>query len=184
VPLGQLQVVVGTDDVFKSRSAVISFSGNWLITNFDDLLSLLRYFGEDHRIAQMREASPEHRVELWREFFRTTDPNAITPENEALDHYFGRLAAANALFDNEGLPGWRTDRGEVYVTLGPPDELYDGSATVAQEGRYIRWAYYDLRAALIFHDATGFGRFRLTPESRSEFERVRGRVVRPAPNEE
>lgn len=180
VPLGELQVVVGPDTDYKSRSAVISFSGNWLITNFDDLLSLLRYFGEDHRVAQMRDASPEYRVELWREFFRTTDPNRLTPENEALDAYFGRLAAANALFRDEGIPGWRTDRGEVYVTLGPPDEVYDASPV--QQGRFVRWAYYDLRAALIFHDPTGFGRYRLTPESRSEFERVRGRVVMQAPN--
>lgn len=180
VPLGELQVVVGPDTDYKSRSAVISFSGNWLITNFDDLLSLLRYFGEDHRVAQMRDASPEYRVELWREFFRTTDPNRLTLENEALDAYFGRLAAANALFRDEGIPGWRTDRGEVYVTLGPPDEVYDASPV--QQGRFVRWAYYDLRAALIFHDPTGFGRYRLTPESRSEFERVRGRVVTQAPN--
>lgn len=180
VPLGQLQVIVGEDTEYKSGSAVISFSGNWLITNFDDLLSLLRYFGEDNRIAQMRDASPEHRVDLWRDFFRTTDPNTMTPENEALDNYFGRLAGANALFRDEGIPGWRTDRGEVYVSLGPPDEVYDASPV--QQGRYIRWAYYDLRAALIFQDVTGFGRYRLTPESRSEFERVRGRVVRAAPN--
>ncbi len=180
VPLGELQVVVGPDGAYKSRSAVISFSGNWLITNFDDLLSLLRYFGEDNRINQMREASPERRVELWREFFFTTDPNRMTPENEALDNYFGRLAAANALFRDEGIPGWRTDRGEVYVSLGVPDEVFDASPV--QQGRFIRWAYYDLRAALIFHDPTGFGRYRLTPESRSEFERVRGRVIRAAPN--
>lgn len=179
VPLGQLQVVVGEPTDYKERSAVISFSGNWLITNFDDLLSLLRYFGEDNRISQMRDASPEHRVDLWRDFFRTTDPNTMTPENEALDAYFGRLAGANVLFRDEGIPGWRTDRGEVYVSLGPPDEVYDASPV--QQGRYIRWAYYDLRAALIFQDVTGFGRYRLTPESRSEFERVRGRVVRQAP---
>ncbi len=175
-PLGQVQVVVGDDTHHKSNSGVISFSGNWLITNFDDLLSLLRYFGQDARVRQMREASPEGRPELWREFFHATDPNPLTPENEALDAYFGRVAAANQLFRGEGNSGWRTDRGEVYITLGPPDEVYDGSTTSAQEGRYIRWAYYDLRTALIFQDQTGFGAFRLTPESRSEFERVKNRV--------
>lgn len=180
-PLGQLQIVVGSDSSYKSTSAIISFSGNWVITNFDDLLSLLRYFGEDNRVKQMRDASPEARPGLWYDFYHTTDPNPLTPENERLDAYLGRLAAANQLFRDEGIPGWRTDRGEVYVVLGPPDEVYDATPTLAQEGRYVRWAYYDLRAALIFQDATGFGRFRLTPESRSEFERVRARVQQPTP---
>jgi GWxTD domain-containing protein len=173
-PLGQLQVVVGTDSSAKSVSGIVSFSGNWLVTNFDDLLSLLRYFGEDSRISRMRESSESNRPELWREFFVATDPNRVTPENEALDAYFARLAVANEQFRDEGMPGWRTDRGEVFVTLGPPDEVYD--ATPRQQGRFVRWAYYDYRAALFFQDVTGFGRFRMTQESRSEFERVKGRV--------
>lgn len=175
-PLGQLQVVVGEDSAAKSVSGIVSFSGNWLVTNFEDLLSLLRYFGEDARVSRMRESTPSNRPDLWREFFFATDPNRATPENEALDAYFARLAVANEQFRDEGMPGWRTDRGEVFVTIGPPDEVYD--ATPQQQGRFVRWAYYDHRLALIFQDVTGFGRFRLTPESRSDFERVKNRVQR------
>lgn len=175
-PLGQLQVVVGDDPNARSVSGIVSFSGNWLVTNFDDLLSLLRYFGEDSRVSRMRESSASNRPDLWREFFAATDPNRATPENEALDAYFARLAVANEQFRDEGMPGWRTDRGEVFVTLGQPDEVYDASPQ--QQGRFVRWAYYDHRLALIFQDVTGFGRYRLNPDSRSEFERVKGRVQR------
>ena len=175
-PLGQLQVVVGPDEDPKTVSGIVSFSGNWLVTNFDDLLALLRYFGEDSRVSRMRESSPENRPDLWREFFQATDPNRSTPENEAIDAYFARLAVANEQFRDEGMPGWRTDRAEVFVTLGQPDEVFD--ATPRQQGRFVRWTYYDHRLALNFQDVTGFGRFRLTPESRSEFERVKGRVQR------
>lgn len=175
-PLGQLQIVVGEDSGARSISGIVSFSGNWLVTNFDDLLSLLRYFGEDARVGLMRSASAENRPELWREFFAATDPNRSTPENEALDAYFARLAVANEQFRDEGMPGWRTDRGEVFVSLGQPDEMFD--ATPQQQGRFVRWAYYDHRLVLIFQDVTGFGRFRLTPDSRSQFEQVKGRVQR------
>jgi len=175
-PLGPMRVVIGAGDDAREVAGVVSFSGNWLITNFDDLLSLLRYFGEDNRIGKMRDATPESRPELWREFFAETDPNRLTPENEALDAYFARLAAVNELFRDEGMSGWRTDRGEVYVTLGPPDEIYD--ATPMQSGRFIRWVYYDHRLTLIFQDQSGFGRYRLGNESRSEFERVKARVQR------
>ena len=50
--------------------------------------------------------------------------------------------------------------------------------TPKQQERYLRWAYYDHRLVLTFQDVTGFGRFRLTPDTRSEFERVKGRVQR------
>jgi GWxTD domain-containing protein len=175
-PLGQLQVVVGTGAEARSTSGIVSFSGNWMVTNFDDLLSLLRYFGEDTRVARMREASPENRPDLWREFYTSTDPNSLTAENEALDAYFARLAIANEQYRDEGIPGWRTDRGEVLVTLGQPDEVYDAASQ--QQGRFVRWAYYDHRIALVFQDVTGFGRYRLTPQSRVDFDRVKNRVQR------
>jgi GWxTD domain-containing protein len=175
-PLGQLRVTVGTGAAARSTSGIVSFSGNWMVTNFDDLLSLLRYFGEDTRVARMREASPENRPDLWREFYTSTDPNSLTAENEALDAYFARLAVANEQYRDEGIPGWRTDRGEVLVTLGQPDEVYDAASQ--QQGRFVRWAYYDHRLALVFQDVTGFGRYRLTPQSRADFDRVKGRVLR------
>jgi GWxTD domain-containing protein len=179
-PLGQLQVIVGDDADARSTSGVVSFSGDWVITNFDDLLSLLRYFGENNRLDRLRDAPPDARADLWREFYRTTDPNRQTPENERLDQYFARLALANTQFRDEGIAGWRTDRGEVFITLGPPDELFN--ATPTSQGRYLVWSYNDLRASFTFQDQTGFGRYRLLPESRSEFERVKGRVQVIAPD--
>jgi GWxTD domain-containing protein len=149
-----------------------------VVTNFPDLLSLLRYFGEDNRLTQMRDADPADRIELWREFFRTTDPNRSTPENEALDAYFARVAIANQRFNDEGIAGWRTDRGEVFITLGMPDESFD--STPQNQGRFLQWSYNELRLVVLFQDPTGFGRFRLTLESRADFERVRNRLVRPA----
>ncbi len=176
-PLGRLRVTVGAGDRVQENRALVSFSGNWVITNFNDLVALLAYFGEDARLTRMKDASPADRLDLWREFYRVTDPVQTTPENEALDAYFARLAAANQQFRDEGIPGWRTDRGEVFVILGAPDEIYNATAT--QQGRYLHWTYHGLRVRLTFEDPTGFGRYRLTPDSRGEFERVRMRVERP-----
>ena len=174
-PLGALRITVGSGIDARSTSAIVSFSGNWMVTNFDDLLDLLRYFGEDERLDRMSDITdPAARAELWREFYQATDPNKQTPENEALDSYFGRLSVANRNFDNEGMPGWRTDRAEVFVSLGQPDEITDASGQ--QQGRFIRWVYYEERLSVNFQDVSGFGRFRLTPESRNAFERVKGRL--------
>ena len=147
-----------------------------MITNFNEMLDLLRYFGQDPRVSAMRKAPPAERSRLWREFYAETDPNRITPENEALNQYFGRISAANSRFTDEGVAGWRTDRGEVFIALGAPDEFIETSPGTA--GRVVRWTYLSHRLSLFFQDETGFGRLRLTPGSRAEFERTKNRVRR------
>jgi GWxTD domain-containing protein len=176
ISLGELKLVVGSGPAQRSVSALVSFSQAWVITNFDEMLDILRYFGQEAKVNAMRKAPVSERSRLWREFYAETDPNKITPENEALNQYFGRIAAANARFTDEGVQGWRTDRGEVFITLGPPDENLE--TPPGTTGRVVRWTYLTYRLSLFFQDETGFGRLRLTPGSRAEFERTLNRVRR------
>ena len=55
-----------------------------------------------------------------------------------------------------------TDRGEVFIGLGSPDEVFDSSSDLQGPARIIRWTYLGERLVLDFVDDTGFGRFRLT----------------------
>jgi GWxTD domain-containing protein len=176
ISLGELKLSVGTPPSQRSVSALVSFSQAWVVTNFDEMLDILRYFGEDGRVSAMRKAPASERSRLWREFYEETDPNKATPENEALNQYFTRITGANARFTDEGVPGWRTDRGEVFISLGPPDESIETSPGTA--GRVVRWTYLTYRLSLFFQDETGFGRLRLTPGSRAEFERTLNRLRR------
>jgi GWxTD domain-containing protein len=176
VALGELRLVMGTEPNERPVSALVSFTNAWVVTNFDEMLDLLRYFGQDERIAVMRRAPPNERSRLWREFYEQTDPNPASPENEALNQYFSRVQAANQRFTDEGVPGWRTDRGEVLINLGPPDESVESSPGTAS--RIIRWTYIQHRLEVYFQDETGFGRMRLTPGSRAEYERILSRVRR------
>jgi len=178
VSLGELKLVMGAGAREKSTSALVSFTQAWVVTNFDEMLDLLRYFGQDDRISRMRRAPPAERSRLWREFYTATDPNTGTPENEALNQYFSRITAANQRFKDEGVPGWRTDRGEVFITLGPPDESIE--STPGTGNRIVRWTYLNYRLEVYFQDETGFGRLRLTPGSRAEYERILLRVRREA----
>lgn len=175
-PLGELRFALGPSGSLGETKALVSLSSNWIVSNYDEMLSLLRYFGHEDRLNTLRHAAPADRPALWQRFYKDTDPNPATPENEALDAYFGRLATADQRYTDEGQPGWRTDRGEVYISLGDPDEVIDASAP--NQGRVIRWTYQADRLVLFFVDETGFGRFRLTPSSRADFERVRSRRLR------
>ena len=158
---------------------VVSFSDQWAITNFDEMINLLRYFDRQDWVDSLRKAPPEERGHVWRRFYKATDPAALTPENEALDRYFRRVQLANERFRESGDAGWLTDRGEVFITLGEPDDVFDASNDVSRSGvRLIRWTFTELRLTLFFQDQTGFGRFRLTPNSRAEYQRVLSRVRR------
>ena len=172
LPVGRLRLVARAGGDSSSAPALVSFSDQWAITNFDDVLFLLRYFGQERAIGRLRDAPELERPVLWREFLRATDPNPATPENEALEQYFRRVLVANTRFEEAGEPGWLSDRGEVYITLGEPDEVFDLSSDFQGARRIIRWNYFTHRLTLDFVDETGFGRFRLTPSSRSEYQRV------------
>lgn len=181
IPVGQGELEVGLvgSDVSARAPFLVSFSSQWVITNFDEMISMLRYFERPELVARLRDAPPDEQPALWREFWRATDPVPITPENEALDGYFRRIQQANLRFQGEGDPGWLTDRGEVFITLGEPDEILDMSSGFDRSGvRSIRWTYINLRLTVFFQDQTGFGRFRLTPLSRAEYQRVLARVRR------
>lgn len=175
-PLGELHVVVGDSARHDEAVALVSFSNAWALTNYDQMAELLRYFGHDDQLAAIKKAAPADRPAMWRKFWKDTDPNPATPENEAIDAYFTRIAAANRRFTDEGVPGWLTDRGEVFITLGDPDQTLDQSGY--NQGRIIRWDYTPQRLTLYFVDETGFGRFRLTIASRADFQRVADRIQR------
>lgn len=179
LPVGQAELeALAGDDTTRARF-LVSFSNQWVITNFDEMLSLLRYFDGQRWVDSLRKAAPEQRPDVWRAFWKSTDPVAITPENEALDEYFRLVQQANIRFQGEGEPGWLTDRGEVFITLGEPDEVLDLSSGLDRSGlRAIRWTYTNLRVVLYFQDQTGFNHFRLTPTSRAEYQRVLARVRR------
>jgi GWxTD domain-containing protein len=178
IALGELKLVLGEGAAARDVSALVSFSPGWVVTNYDAMLDLLRYFGHDNLLARLRGASPAERGALWRQFWHATDPDPQTPENEAIDAYLTRVGIANQRFREEGGVGWRTDRGEVYITLGEPDESFETSP--GQTARIIRWNYLSLRLTVDFVDETGFGRYRITPGSRAEFlravQRERGRT--------
>ncbi len=66
--------------------------------------------------------TPEEKESFIEQFWRRRDPDPDTPENEYREEHYRRIAYANDRF-SIGAPGWKTDRGRVYIINGPPDSI-------------------------------------------------------------
>lgn len=64
----------------------------------------------------------EQRTEFVKAFWLRRDPTPDTAENEFKEEHYRRLAFANQHFP-EGVAGWKTDRGHIYIVNGPPDQI-------------------------------------------------------------
>jgi GWxTD domain-containing protein len=78
---------------------------------------------DDERAAFKRLETDAERKEFIRQFWLRRDPTPGTEENEFKEEHYRRIAYANDHFDDSKLPGWKTDRGRIYIIYGPPNEI-------------------------------------------------------------
>ncbi len=69
-----------------------------------------------------RLESRAHKLAFMQTFWQRRDPDPETPENEAREEHGRRFAYTVQNF-GAGTPGWATDRGKIYIVLGPPNAI-------------------------------------------------------------
>jgi GWxTD domain-containing protein len=106
----------------------------------------------------------ESRKEFIQDFWEKRDPDPTTEENEFKTQFEGRVAYANKHFLEGGL-GMNTDRGRIYIFMGPPDkfeEFLNNTVDSSSRGALLWWSYYDNELAVEFIDEKGDGRYRIS----------------------
>lgn len=123
-------------------------------------------------------SNDDERQSFVEQFWLRRNPTPETEENEFKEEHYRRIAYANERFAS-GVPGWKTDRGRIYIVFGPPDEIdthpSGGSyQQTPQEGGgqittfpFERWRYRYLEGigtniAIEFVDPSMTGEYRLT----------------------
>jgi len=133
---------------------------------------------DEERSAFLRLSNNEEREQFIEQFWLRRDPTPDTVENEFKEEHYRRIAYANERFAS-GIPGWKTDRGRIYIIWGPADEIeshpsggsYDrppeegGGSTSTYP--FEKWRYRYLEGIgndviLEFVDPSGSGEYRLT----------------------
>lgn len=91
---------------------------------------------DEERKAFKKLATDDERERFIEEFWRRRDPDPDTDENEFKEEYYERIAYANEHFAS-GIPGWKSDRGRIWIMYGKPDER----ETHPSGGAYERPSY-------------------------------------------
>src|SRR6185437_13798926 len=132
---------------------------------------------DEERKAFKKLETDDEREHFIEEFWRRRDPDPDTDENEYREEYYERIAYANEHFAS-GIPGWKTDRGRIYIMYGKPDELethpsggaynresYEGGGSTTTYP-FERWFYRYIAGVgsgveIEFVDPTGSGEYRI-----------------------
>ena len=77
---------------------------------------------DEERAAFKQLSNDEERDNFIEAFWQRRDPTPDTEENEYKEEHYQRIAYANEHFA-AGVPGWKTDRGRMYIVFGKPDEI-------------------------------------------------------------
>jgi GWxTD domain-containing protein len=75
---------------------------------------------DEERKAFKNLSNDEEREAFIENFWLRRNPNPDSPENEFREEHYRRIAYANEHFA-AGKPGWKTDRGHIYIAFGKPD---------------------------------------------------------------
>ena len=116
------------------------------------------------------DAEREHFVE---QFWLRRDPTPGTAENEFKEEHYRRIAYANEHYAS-AVPGWKTDRGRIYITYGPPDEKESHASTTGANSFFAseQWRYRYIEGvgtniAVEFVSTPGTGEYHMTADPTS-----------------
>src|SRR5712671_1051634 len=132
----------------------------------------------DERNAFLQLDTNEEREQFIEQFWLRRSSNPDLPDNDFKEEHYRRIAYANEHFAS-GIPGWKTDRGRMYIMWGPADEVeshptggtYDrpmeegGGSTTTYPWETWRWRYLEgigENIILEFVDPSGSGEYHLT----------------------
>ena len=133
---------------------------------------------DEERSAFKKLGTDDEREQFIEQFWERRNPNPASPENVFKEEYYRRIAYANERYAS-GFPGWKSDRGRIYIMYGPADETEShpsggtyvrpmeegGGETSTYPFETWRYRYIDgigSDIVLEFVDTTMTGEFRLT----------------------
>ena len=119
----------------------------------------------EERTALQKLQTDEERGHFIEQFWMRRDPTPDTVRNEFKEEHYRRIAYANEHFSGP-VPGWKSDRGRIYIVYGPPDGIEDHSANQPPNEQ---WLYHFIpgigqNVIIEFVDPAGTGEYKMTSD--------------------
>ncbi|MFC1493429.1 GWxTD domain-containing protein [candidate division KSB1 bacterium] len=101
--------------------------------------------------AKKDELTFEDKLNMFNYLWYSLDPTPGTEINEKRDEFLRRIDYTIENFAKGSFPGWKTDKGVIYILFGPPDNIYENGIT-----GNLYWKYYKKEIIFRFYDKHGF----------------------------
>jgi GWxTD domain-containing protein len=124
-----------------------------------DRIERLVYVASVEEMRRLKSLPVEQRQAAWDSFWRPRDPNPVTEVNEQEEEYFRRIEYADEHFGGAD-KGYRSDRGRIYVTYGPPDQVETTTFDIDRPAQET-WHYFERGLVFVFVDRYGWGEYLL-----------------------
>jgi GWxTD domain-containing protein len=103
----------------KQKALEKELMGPWKKWLNEDVLYIIT---DEEKASFRRLKTDDERQQFVEAFWLRRDPTPDTEENEYKEEHYRRIAYANDHYAS-GIPGWKTDRGMIYIKYGAPDEI-------------------------------------------------------------
>jgi len=125
-----------------------------------DFLDKVRYIITSQERKEFLLTPDPEKPQFIEGFWKRRDPDPDTPENEFQIEYLNRVQRATEMFVGEGMPGWLTDRGRIYILFGPPtDRITEPMGADSYTRCQEVWYYGDF--PVLFSDSSCTGNYKL-----------------------
>jgi GWxTD domain-containing protein len=150
-------------EYYASRAGLNHPYFDWLANDVPYIIS------PEERIAFVQLTNDEDRDLFIEQFWERRNPEPDSQDNMFKSEHYRRIVYSNEHFSSERTPGWKTDRGRIYIQWGPPEEIESNKPDTG--GRVETWRYRYLEgvgenvvAGFADPDLTGDYRLEFLPE--------------------
>ncbi len=146
LPEGKYEVIVNIDQKSQAIRYTVPLNIVWFtkplsLWSLDTAIPPLQYIMDNAAYEELTRGSRDEVRQKFLAFWKTRDPEPQIPYNPVQEIFYRRVDEANRRWSDRRTPGWKTDRGKVWIIYGKPDAVED--RTLAPEGpRYLKWIYY------------------------------------------
>jgi GWxTD domain-containing protein len=138
----------------------LKYYADFSVAQVDSVIQVLDIFLTPAQKELLGTLNETGKKQFLNRFMDSADPDPESPENEFKQAVEQRLAYANQFFTSSQNPGYKTDRGRIYLLYGPPTETID-KPVEATAGPYVIWNYSNQGETFAFGDFRKDGSYQI-----------------------